>query len=894
MKGLLKVILGIIGVLVILIIAAAIIIPMYVDPNDYKDEITALVKKQTGRDLQIPGDLEITVFPWLGVETGRLVLSNAEGFGDEPMVAAEHVEVRVKLLPLLRKEIEMGTVVLDDLQANLARNEEGRTNWDDLIQAPEQPAEEEKKSMALAGLAVGGLDINNGRVSWTDRQAGQRYVIDQLNLETGALEPGEPIDLDLSMAVDASNPQLKGTLALAGTVNYDLDQKQYRITPLTLEADLEGPQLPGGAADINLSADTIAADLQAQTASIKALSLSALDTSIEGDIEAQNIDRQVPGLKGYVEIDGDDLPALLRALGQTEMADKIQSDAASEFALNAEFDTDAEAGTAAIDELEASILGVQIDGSLSASGTNSDDPSIEGELKLVGENLRDLLAVAGQEQAAENLKSLTAEARLSGTRQSLKLEPLTAQAVFAGDALPQGPVDVKLSANGQADLAQETVNIPDLTVKGMGLDIEGSVNAKGILSDPAYNGALKVAPFNLRQLMQQLALEVPETSDPNVLTQVGVDTLYTGTTNSLNLSKMSLKLDDSTATGTLGVADFAKQALRFDLNIDDINADRYLPPKPEGGEAPATPETAATGAATELPVETLRRLNMQGKLKVGKLVINKATLNNVSLALNADKGKIALAPVSANLYEGQYQGAVNIDASGQTPALNFDTNLSNVNIEPLLRDMTGEEAKLTGTGNITANLKAQGADTDSMKETLNGTASLLFKNGAYRGLNLGHILRQASAVLDGQSLKSVPDEQETDFSELTGTLNIQDGVIKNDDLAAKSPAIRVAGEGQASLVNEQVDYTVKASVAKTTEGQGGEGLDAVGGYTVPVRCKGTFSEPGCKPDFEGLAKAKIDKAVDEKTDEVKKKVEEKIQKEIGEGVGDKLKDALQF
>ena len=818
MKGLFKVLFGIIGLLIVVIVAAAILIPMYVDPNDYKGEITTLVKKQTGRELQIPGDLSISVFPWLGVQTGELVFSNAEGFGDQPMVRARGVEVRVKLLPLLRKEIQMGTVVIDQLQANLGRNKQGVSNWDDLIKAAEAAPEQQEpaepsgdQGLALAGLAVGGLDISDSRVIWEDKQAGQRYMIDQLNLQTGELVPGQPIDIDLAMNVEASQPELQGNLSLQGTVSYDLDKQQYQVTPLELESSLKGPQLPGGAADISLSADTIAADLKANTARVNALSLSALNTTIEGDIQAQNIDRKVPGLKGFVNISGDSLPDLLKAAGQKDLAAQLADKPAS-FSLNANFDADAEAGTARVSELEVSVLGIELSGDLNASQTNTDNPALTGEFDIVG----------------------------------------------------------------------------------LGLDATTTVNAKNVLKQPSYNGSLKLAEFNPRDLMDELAIEPPKTADDAVLTRLALESQYSGTANSISLSQLNLQLDDTKATGSLGVADFAKQALRFDLNVDQINADRYLPPPAEGESKPAaTPETAAAGAATELPMETLRGLNIQGSLKIGQLTVSKARMSDVKLTINADQGVIKLAPVTAKLYEGSYDGTVNLNATGKQPTLAVDTKLNGVNIEPLLQDMTGE-AKLTGTANITANLNTAGADVNAMKKRLNGKADLLFKDGAYKGINIGAILRKADAVLEGRSLKEVSDKEQTDFSEMTATLNITDGVVKNDDLTAKSPAIRVNGAGQANLVTEQVDYTVKASVAKTAKGQGGEELDSVGGYTVPVRCQGTFAEPGCKPNFEGLVKAKVDKAIDEQTDKAKDKVKKKLQEQLGDEAGEKLKDALGF
>lgn len=899
MKGLLKILIGIIGVLIVIIVAAAILIPRYFDPNDYKDEITALVKKQTGRELQIPGELDISVFPWLGVTTGKLVLSNAESFGPEPMITAEGIEVRVKLLPLLRKEIEMGTVIIDQLQANLARNEQGRTNWDDLIKAaeeapaetkePSEPTAEGNQAFAIAGLAIGGLDISDSKVSWVDKQNNQRYVIDNLNLTTGALVPGEPIDIDLKTDVDASDPQLKGHVDLAGTVNYDLEQQQYQVTPLSLDASLAGQQLPGGSTDINLSADTIAVDLQANTASIRALSLAALNTRVEGDITARNIDHKLPGLQGFIKVSGDNLPALLKAVGKADLAAQL-ADKPAEFMLSASFDSDAEAGTAQVTDLKASALGVELAGDLHARNIDRKLPGLQGFIKVSGDNLPALLKLAGKADLAAKLEGKPAEFMLNanfdsdaeaGTAQVTDLKVSALGIELAGDLQASQTNSDNPAVNGQ------------FQVSGLGLQASTTVSAKNLLNEPSYSGHLKLAPFSPRDLMQDLAIEVPETADASVLTKLSLDTDFSGTTNSINLGKLHMVLDDSQVTGSLGVADIANQALRFDLNIDRINADRYLPPPAEGeAAAPATPETAAAGAAAKLPMDMLRALDIRGTLGIGELIISKATLSNVSLKLNAKDGVIKLAPVTANLYEGSYQGNVNLNATGEQPALAFTTALAGVNIESLLADMTGEEAKLTGMANIDADLNARGAGAAGMKKTLTGTAKLRFENGAYKGINLGHFLRQANAVLEGKSLSDVPESQQTDFSEMTATLNITNGLIKNDDLSAKSPAIRVAGAGQADLVSEKIDYTVQVSVAKTSKGQGGKGLEAVGGYTVPVHCKGTFAEPDCKPDFEGLLKAKVDKAIDKQTDKLKEKVQEKLEDKLGDGVGDKLKGLL--
>ena len=105
-----------VGVLLLLLVAAVIIVPLVVDPNDYKEQIVNQVQKHTGRELTIGGDLELSVFPWLGVGINELALSNAPGFGDEPFAEIGLASVRVKLMPLLQSQVEVDRITLQGLR----------------------------------------------------------------------------------------------------------------------------------------------------------------------------------------------------------------------------------------------------------------------------------------------------------------------------------------------------------------------------------------------------------------------------------------------------------------------------------------------------------------------------------------------------------------------------------------------------------------------------------------------------------------------------------------------------------------------------------------------------------------------------------------------------------
>src|SRR5699024_8244334 len=115
-------------------VVAVIVLPFVFDPNEHKAQITALIEQRIGRDVTIPGEIDLSVFPWLGVSIGKVTVANGSGFGDQPLAEIDSAQVRVKLLPLLHKQVEIGTVALNGLKLYLARNAKGRTNWAGIVE----------------------------------------------------------------------------------------------------------------------------------------------------------------------------------------------------------------------------------------------------------------------------------------------------------------------------------------------------------------------------------------------------------------------------------------------------------------------------------------------------------------------------------------------------------------------------------------------------------------------------------------------------------------------------------------------------------------------------------------------------------------------------------------
>ncbi len=917
-----------IGLIVILVVVTLIAVPLFVDPNDHKETIVRQVKKHTGRDLTISGDLKMSKFPALGVDIGEVTLGNAPGFGDQPMLKSGKASVSVKIMPILKAlpgfitdkekataniidDVEISTLVLKDVYLNLGKDKSGKTNLDDLTgEAKTEAKDEDSSAVNLAALAIGGIDLENVNLVWDDQSLGKKYAVSNLNLKTGTLQLNKPIDLEMSLELDAEAEGIAGTVMLDGTVEYDLDGKKYSVKPIDFSANLKGTGIPGGAADIKLQASSAQADLNTGTASVTGLDLDALGTKISGDIDATNIFDKIPLANGNIKIDAQSIPDLLKALGQdpekiplkklnanaqfssskdSMTFEKLLADAtlegglfeqAENVNLSVKGDVNLANESANFTELSFKGLGTSIDGNIKANKILSPIPLLDGDLSIKAEDVPTLLAALGQD-ASMPIKSFIADTKLTSTADSMKVENLNAKATLAGDQIPNSPVDVTLSTTADVNLAKETLNVQNFAVSGMGLDIQGAVNGTQIIKSPNLNGNLKIAPFNLRQLMSQMNIEAPVTADLKVLSNFGLNTNFAATKNSVSLKGIAMKLDETNISGDLAVVNFSNPAPTFNINIDSINADRYMAPTSEGQKAavPATPETA-TAAATDLPMDTLRKLNAKGTLNIGSLIISNAKLKNVKLGLDAKGGKINLNPTQANLYQGSYNGSVNLDATGNQPVIKAVSALNGVQVAPMMTDLAGD-SKIDGTliGNI--NINAVGAGADAIKKTISGTTDLKFTDGALLGVNVAKIIREGKAKLTGKSLAAEDGPVKTDFSELSATTVIKNGLVSNQDFLLKSPFLRITGAGTANLASEAVDYGVKATVVGSGKGQGGEDLSELKGIDIPVRVSGTFSDLKYRPDFGGVLQAKVDQELEKQKDKVKAKVGSKLNKLLG-------------
>ncbi|MGR9071519.1 MAG: AsmA family protein [Gammaproteobacteria bacterium] len=700
--------------IVLLTLIAAITLPFFIDPNDFKPEIKSLVKENTGRTIDIEGDLQLSVFPWLGISTGKVSLGNAPGFPETPFAEVSESNVRVKLVPLLSKKIEISRIVLKGLSLNLTKNKDGSSNWEDLNNArkekekkrtaPEKSSPVPKKDEpslppSLASLAIAGISVNDAEIVWDDRSADRRIELKNLNLETDALEFDEPVDIDLSVKLLNAKPQLTEDIVFKTALTLDEELNDIRLADILLKTVTEGENVPGG----------------------------VINSRISGNVR-MNLSEQ----------------------------------------------------TASISELKASID------------------------------------------------------------------------------------DLHLSA----DLA-----------------------GKNIMDSPYFAGPVKIEEFNPRILLEKFGKDVSSIQDSGALSRFSLQLDLKAAENGAEFNNLDAYLDETRLNGSINIADFSKPTVAFDLAVDAINLDRYLQSSKEKSKKDgkkeklvkkASPAAAAAAGGALIPVDFLKKLVANGGITIGRLKIYNLDMKDIKLHLSAANGVLETEQTVDQFYQGGYSGKLKYDVRNRRPLVSLNEKLSNVQIEPLLLDLKGKAAA-TGAANLKATLQGQGDSADAIKSTLDGDIDVQLRNGVIRGFNLHKIVGDYKAILTDPSLLKGKTGDQTDYKEISATASVNNGLIKNDDLLAKTTSLNVKGKGTADLVSEKLNYNLNAQ--KIKKAATGTEPEKTKDIPVAIRIGGTFSKPSYKLDLESVVIEKQKEKIEEK----KQEIIDKIDKKLGPGASDLFK-----
>jgi AsmA protein len=269
-------------------------------------------------------------------------------------------------------------------------------------------------------------------------------------------------------------------------------------------------------------------------------------------------------------------------------------------------------------------------------------------------------------------------------------------------------------------------------------------------------------------------------------------------------------------------------------------------------------------------------MNIQGKLNVDEVEINHIKLTKMIIPVHFQNNVLNLAPVTANFYQGTLQTNIIVKQPTKVPELTLDSQLLNIQVGPLLDDLGSEKKKLkfSGTTNLDLHLTTTGLDKTSILNHLNGNSHFTVMNGTLEGVDIRYYLDVARAILAERS-PTATNTHKTEFASLTGSADIKNGVIQNNDLVVTSSLFTTAGRGTINLISEQINYRTDTLVNQTDAMEGTEWAD-VAKISIPISVTGNLSDPIIQLDSSAITKALAKKIIQKTKEDIKEKIEHRI------------------
>lgn len=530
-------------------------------------------------------------------------------------------------------------------------------------------------------------------------------------------------------------------------------------------------------------------------------------------------------------------------------------------------------------------------------------------VELTGVNLAAQYQDAGR--PAPITAKLTTRARVNLATGQASLPALAIQATLADTSLPKA-LPASLNTSLEANWKTGDIRLPSLVMQVAGVKLDSQLAVKlpalatgatPVTQGMSLSGSLQTSTFNPRQLMALAGMTAPVTQDPNVLQRVSLSTTIAGNETQVLASNLRIALDGSSITGEAGVRELPKARLYARLNLDQLNADRYLPPSAKPAAA-AKPDAESTKKAVAgiLPVALLRSQNLDVALSAGALDIMTYPIRQFRVAATARDGVVTVSELRGNIYNGSFSVPATIDVRGAQPVISLTPNINNIDLGPIATSVLKKDV-FTGRMNFNGAVKLTGNDADAWIKSAQGPNTLRLDNGLIKGVNITDALFNALGqyqallpALTGRDVATLKSKvRDTEIVSMLGETSVNQGVVSNKSMKADLKDIQVGGNGTYNLVTQDVDYRFQLKLDKKFWGAK---YAKMAEYPIPVRCNGNLKgslATLCGLDqqgMQGIVGQMAQARLNEEVDKGKAKLEEKINEKLGEKLNPQQQEAV--
>ncbi|MFT7491824.1 MAG: AsmA protein [Pseudohongiellaceae bacterium] len=414
--------------------------------------------------------------------------------------------------------------------------------------------------------------------------------------------------------------------------------------------------------------------------------------------------------------------------------------------------------------------------------------------------------------------------------------------------------------------------------KNLGLKARGEFSIKDWNTQALIKGHLVSETFAPKEILNFLDGNYKAT-DESVLEISQFSSDFNGSVHGFALHNINFTLDDSHLRGDASLVNFNDPHYMFDIDLNQINIDHYLPKNNDSTGAANLSKSDGNNAAARLPLvaptSLFKNIFANGMFRIANLQANGAKLANIVVDVTSNAEAVIIKS-KADLYDGNMDAIITFIDEGAVSTLRMENTLRNVSAGPLLRDTQMTE-KIAG--KVTATTDISFTDNGSQQANA-GTILVSVVDGALKGIDIKKILDDVQNNIDSFRGKKVEQktavESKTSFAQMHATLILKDNVVTNNDLQIKAPAFRIGGKGKVNLSSQTIDYATSVIIVNTNEGQGGKNRADLKGLTIPVRFYGDLSTPQYQIDFRALLNENIKRELAIKKEELRLKSAQKL------------------
>lgn len=480
-------------VIVVLLLLALLAFAVTFDANNYKPQIIAQVEKATGRDFSINGDINLSVFPWVGLKVEDAALGNEPGFKAEQFAAIKQLDIKVNVLPLLKKEVEINTIRLHGLNVSLEVAKDKSNNWSTLSQAgaaeaeagqaaeitTEKTAEPEKAeqgaALPLQSLKVEGFEFVDARIVYDDRSTNTKATVSELNLETGEIQFDQPVALSFAARIENNQPAIDTRLNLKTQLSFNKEFTVFNLRDVVFSVVARANEFIKQDEQLEITSD-IDVSMDEQRVLVKKLKLSALDTVTVADITVSQF-MEAPIIQGDIEIQPFNARQVAKRVG-VELPEMAKDDALHNVSVKTKIKMQGE--TLQADDFKLLLDDSTLSGWLHV--TNISKQQLRYQLAFDRLNLNDYLPPVVPEvvDVKAVAKNTSAAGAAPGTAQP--------QTDSSGDEKIELPLEMmrQLDLEGELQIASLTVKEYDIT--------------QFLMATKAQQGEITVKPLSLQVL----------------------------------------------------------------------------------------------------------------------------------------------------------------------------------------------------------------------------------------------------------------------------------------------------------------------------------------------------------------------------------------------------------